>query len=63
MELRGEKPTGLQWNRLLDAVVTIIKYKKSAIDHDIFIRVFSDVTVYYLAVFTDAVINSTNNET
>ena len=30
-----------QWNRLLDALVTIIKYKKIKIDHAIYIKVFS----------------------
>ena len=33
--IQGTKPSGRQWNRLLDAVVTIIKYNKSTIDHDI----------------------------
>ena len=33
--IRGKKPTGRQWNRLLYAVVAIIKYKKRKIDHAI----------------------------
>ena len=61
--IKGTKPAGLQWNRLLDAVVTIIKYKKSAIDHDIYIKAFFDGTLYYLTVSTGDVINTTNNET
>ena len=46
----GTKPAGRQWNRLLDAVVTILEYKKSTIDHDIYIKVFDDGTVSYLTV-------------
>ena len=49
--------------RLLDAVVTIIKYNKSTIDHDIYKKLFSDVTVSYLKAYTDDVLNTTNNET
>ena len=58
-----KKPSRIQCNRLLDAVVTIIKYKKSTIVYDIYIKVFTDVTVSYLTVSTDDVINTTNNET
>ena len=43
--IQGTKPPGRKWNRLLDAVVTIIKYKKSTIDHDVYIKVFTDGTV------------------
>ena len=39
------KPAGQKWNRLLDAVITIIKYKKNTIDHAIYIKVFTDGTV------------------
>ena len=56
------KPTRRQCNRLIDAVVIMIKYKKITIDHDIYIRVFNDVTVSYLTVSTDDVINTTNND-
>ena len=52
-----------QWNILLDAVVTIIKYKKSTIDHVIYIKAFTDGTVYCLTVSNNDVINTTNNET
>ena len=58
-----KKTAGKQWNRLLDAVVTIIKYNKSTIDHEIYIKVFNDGTVSYLTVYTDDVLNTTNNET
>ena len=58
-----KKPAGRQWNRILDAVVTIIKHKKNTIDHSIYIKLFTDVTVYYLTVSTDNFINTTNNET
>ena len=40
--LQGTKPAGRQCNRLLDAVVTILEYKKSTIDHAIYIKVFDD---------------------
>ena len=33
--VQGKKPAGRQWNRLLDAVVIIIKYKNRTIDHAI----------------------------
>ena len=55
--------SGKKWNRLLDEVVTIIKYKKSTTDHSIYTKVLSDVTVSYITVSTDDVINTTNNET
>ena len=58
-----KKPTGRQWNRLFDAVVTIIKYKKSKIYHDIYIKVFTDGTVSYLTVSTDDALNATNKKT
>ena len=61
--IQGGKTYGRQWNRLLDAAITILKYKKIKIDHDIYIKVFSDKTVYYLTVSTDDGINTTNNET
>ena len=60
--IQGTKPAGRQWNILLDAVVTIIKYKKSTIDHAIYIKVFTDGTVFYLTVSTNDVINTTNNK-
>ena len=44
-------------------MITIIKYKKSTIDHNIYFKVFTDVIVSYLTVSTDGVINTTNNET
>ena len=52
-----------QCNRLLDAVVTIIKYNKSTIYHDIYIKVLSDGTVSYLTVSTDDFMTTTNNVT
>ena len=61
--IQGTKPYGQQCNRLLDAVVTIIKYKKSTIYHAIYIKFFTDVTVSYIAVSTDYLLNTTNNET
>ena len=61
--IQGTKQAGRQWNILLDASVTIIKYKKITIDHAIYIKFFTDGTVYYLTVSTNDVINTTNNET
>ena len=40
--IQGTKPAGQQWNRLLDAVVVILKYNKITIYHAIYIKVFSD---------------------
>ena len=37
--------------------------KKIIIDHDIYINVFYDKTVFYSMVSTDDVLNTTNNET
>ena len=56
------KPFRIQCNRLLDAVVTIIKYKKCTIDHDIYIKIFTGGTVSYLTVSTDDVLNTTSNQ-
>ena len=61
--IQGVKPSGKQWNRLLDAVVSNLKYKKIKIDNAIYIKVFSDVTVSYITFSTDDVINTTTNET
>ena len=33
--IQVKKPDGQQWNRLIDAVVTMMKYNKSTIDHAI----------------------------
>ena len=41
----------------------MIKYKKSTIDHAIYIKVLSDGTVSYLTVTTDYFLSTTNNET
>ena len=57
------KKTRRQWNILIDAVITIIKYKKVTIDHIIYIKFSTDGTVYYLKISTDYVLNTTNNET
>ena len=60
--IQGTNPAGRQWNRLLDSVVTIIKYKKITIDHAIYIKVFADGTVSCLTVSTDGFLNTNNNE-
>ena len=59
--IQGTKPHRRQWNRILDAVVTIIRYKKITIDHAIYIKVFTNRTVSYLAFYTDDVLNTNNN--
>ena len=61
--IQGTKPSRRKWNRILDAVVTMMKYKKSTIDYAIYINVLSDVTVSYITVSTDDVFNATNNKT
>ena len=61
--IQGNKPDGKQWNKLLYAVVTMIKYKKSTIYHTIYIKLFSDGTFSYLKVYNDDVIDTTNNGT
>ena len=61
--IKGKNPSGRQCNISLDAVATILKYKKSTIYHAIYIKVFTDGTVYYLTVSTDDVLNNTNNDT
>ena len=43
-------------------MVTTIKYKKVTIDHDIYIKTFTDVILSYLTVSTDDVFNTINNE-
>ena len=57
--IQGTKPDGRQWNRLLDSVVTFFKYKKSTIDHAIYIKVFTGGTVF--TFYTDDVPNTNNN--
>ena len=60
--IQGKKTDGRQWNRLLDAVVSILKYKKITIYHAIYIKVFTDGTVSYITVSTDDIFNTTNNK-
>ena len=57
------KPSGRQWNRLLEAVVSILKYKKNAIDRAIYIQIFTYGKVSYLIVSTDDFIRTNNKET
>ena len=56
--IQGTKPARQQWNRILDVVVIILKYTKSAINHAIYTKVFYDGTVSYLIVSTSDVINT-----
>ena len=44
-------------------MVTIIKHKKNTIYHVIYIKVFSDVIVYYLKVSTGDFLKTTQNKT
>ena len=46
--IQGTKLVKRKYNRLLDEMVTIIKYNKTTIDNDIYIKVFTDGTVPYL---------------
>ena len=62
-EIQVTKPAGRQCNQLLDAVVTIIKYRKIIIDRTIYIKVLSNGTVSYIMVYTDDIINTTSNDT
>ena len=54
------KPSGKQWNQLLDAVVTIIKYKKRKL---IMISTSNSSLMDQcpITVYTDDVLNTTNN--
>ena len=61
--IQGTKPSGRKWNILLDAVVTILKYNKITIYHAIYMKVFSDGTLFYITVYTEDIFNTTNNET
>ena len=60
--IQGTKTSILQWNRLLDSVVMIIKYNESKIYYDIYIKVLYDLTVSYLTVSTNDFLNTNNNE-
>ena len=61
--IQVKKSSRRQWNRLIDAVVKIIRYNKITIDHAIWIKVFTDGTVSYLTVSTDDALNATNKKT
>ena len=52
-----------QRNRIRDAVVKILKYKMITIDNTIYIKILYYGTMSYLTVYTDDVLNTTNNET
>ena len=62
IRIQEKNPSGRQQNQPLDAVVTIIIHNKSTIDHAIYINIFSKLTVSYLIVSNDDVLNTTNNE-
>ena len=61
--IQGENPAGQQQNKPLDEVVTIIKHNKVTIDHAIYIKTLSALTVSHLMVSTYDVLSTTNNET
>ena len=61
--IQGTITEGRQWNIILDTVITIIKYKKSTIDHDIYIEVLYDGAISYFTVSTDDGLNITTNYT
>ena len=52
-----------KWNILHDTLVTMIKYNENTIEHSVYIKVFTDVTVSYITVSTDDVLDTTNKET
>ena len=58
----GEESAGQQYNRLLNAVVTTMDYKKITIDHVLYINLLSGGTVYCITVSNDDVLNTTNNQ-
>ena len=58
-----EKLAGIQHNQPINALVTIIEHNKITIDHAIYIKVFSELRVSYLMVYTDDVLDTTNNKT
>ena len=60
--IQGKKPSGRKWNRLFDSVVTSLKYNKSTIYHNIYIKALSGIIVLYPAVSIYDVLNTTNNE-
>ena len=61
-EIQGTKSDIWQCNTLLDAVVTILKYKENVTYYSIYINCVSDGTVYYLTVSTDDIVDTTNNQ-
>ena len=61
--IQGTKTARIKWNQILGAVFRILKYREITIDHAIYSKLLSDVTVYYLTVSTDDVIDANNNET
>ena len=61
--MQGKNPSVRQWNRILDELVTFMKYKKITIDNAIYIKIFPYCTVSYLTVSTDNVLNTKNNVT
>ena len=60
--IQGTKPSGWKLNRFLDAVVTIMKYKKIKNDHSIYIQAFCGVIVSSLTVSNGDVLNTNKNE-
>ena len=60
--IQGTNPDGRKWNRLLYAVVTILKHNMITIYHAIYIKVFTYGIVSYLIVSTNYYLNTTNNK-
>ena len=61
MEFSEKKLDRRQWNQLLDAVGIILKYKKIAIYHTIYIKILSDGKISYITVYTNYFLNTHNN--
>ena len=62
-EIQGTNIERRQWNKILNALLTLLKHQKITIDHAIYIEVFYDGNSYYLRVTTDDFLNDTNTET
>ena len=60
MEFREQNQQDVNGIGSLMQCVKFLKYKKSTIDHVIYIKIFSDGTFSYVTVSTDDVLNTTN---
>ena len=61
--IKVTNPAGNKWNRIIDAVFTVMKYKKITTDDIIYVKVFYYGNLSYLTLSTDDYMNNTNNKT